>query len=58
VRFAAKGLLERGRKVSVVSDAIETLNPEESRKTLRELQALGARLVTTDQVLDQVHASV
>jgi len=58
VRFAAKGLLERGRKVSVVSDAIETLNPEESRKTLRELQALGARLVTTDQVLDQIHASV
>src|SRR5438309_3951002 len=29
VRFAAKGLLERGRRVAVVQDAIETLNPEE-----------------------------
>src|SRR5207245_7839001 len=28
VRFAAKGLLERKRKVSVVSDAIETLSRE------------------------------
>lgn len=56
VRFAAKGLLERGRKVAIVTDAIETLNPEESRKTLSELQALGARLVTTDQVLEQIHA--
>jgi nicotinamidase/pyrazinamidase len=58
VRFAAKGLLERGRKVSVISDAIETLNPEESGKTLAELESLGARLVTTDQVLEQIHAHV
>jgi nicotinamidase/pyrazinamidase len=54
VRLAAKGLLERGRKVSVVRDAIETLNPEESRKTFAELQALGARFVTTDQVLEKI----
>lgn len=54
VRFAAKGLLERGRKVSVVTDAIETLNPEESRKTLAELRTLGARLVTTDEVLEKI----
>ena len=51
VRFAAKGLLERGRRVCIVRDAIETLNPEEGQKTLEELQSLGARLVTTDQVL-------
>jgi len=37
VRFAAKGLLERGHRVCIVRDAIETLNPEESRKTLDEL---------------------
>jgi nicotinamidase/pyrazinamidase len=54
VRFAAKGLLERGRKVSVVRDAIETLNSEESRKTLAELQAMGAGLVTTDEVLEKI----
>src|SRR5215831_9960007 len=46
VRFAAKGLLERGRRVSVVRDAIETLNPDESRKTLEELVSLGATIVT------------
>lgn len=51
VSFAAKGLLERGRRVAVVEDAIETLKPEDSQKTIAELQRLGARLVTTDQAL-------
>ena len=46
-----KGLLERGRRVCVVGDAIESLNPEESRKTLDELQSMGAELVSTDQLL-------
>jgi len=34
-----------------VSDAIETLQSEEGRKTLEELTSLGARLVTTEQAL-------
>jgi len=51
VQFAAKGLLERGHKVTVVTDAIETLKPEDSRSTLERLAALGARLATTNQVL-------
>ena len=51
VRFAAKGLLERGRRVSVVRDAIETLNSEDGKRTIAELQALGARFITTDQAL-------
>jgi nicotinamidase/pyrazinamidase len=51
VRCAAKGLLGRGRKVSVVRDAIETLKPEDGRKTLDELQALGARLITTEEAI-------
>jgi len=51
VRFAAKGLLERGRRVALVSDAIETLNAEDGRKTIEELTSLGARLVTTAQAL-------
>ena len=57
VRLAAKGLLERGRGVSIVRDAIETLNPEEGRKTLDELQSLGARLITTDQALARLQSS-
>ena len=51
VGLAAKGLLERGRRVSVVRDAIETLNSEDGNRTIAELQALGARLITTDQAL-------
>jgi nicotinamidase/pyrazinamidase len=51
VALAAKGLLVRGRRVALVKDAIETLNPEEGRKTIADLQRLGARLTTTDQVL-------
>jgi nicotinamidase/pyrazinamidase len=51
VSFAAKGLLERGRRVAVVRDAIETLKQEDGQKTVAELQQLGARLITTDQAL-------
>jgi nicotinamidase/pyrazinamidase len=56
VRLAAKGLLERGRKVSIVEDAIETLEADAGRQTLEELKALGAKLVKTDQVLARLHA--
>jgi nicotinamidase/pyrazinamidase len=51
VRFAAKGLLDRGRRVVVVQDAIETLNPQDGQRTISELQASGARFITTDQAL-------
>ncbi len=51
VRLAAKGLLERGRHVALVGDAIEALNPEEGAKTIEELKSLGARLITTDEAL-------
>jgi len=51
VRLAAKGLLERGRRVLIVEDAIETLKAEDGQRTLAELQALGAKLTTTEQAL-------
>ncbi|MDE3171348.1 MAG: cysteine hydrolase [Acidobacteriota bacterium] len=51
VRCAAKGLIERGRKVSVVTDAIETLNPEDGRRTLDEQRRLGAALISTEEAL-------
>jgi nicotinamidase/pyrazinamidase len=51
VRFAAKGLLERGRRISVVKDAIETLKPEDEARTFAELKAGGAKFITTDQAL-------
>lgn len=51
VSFAVKGLIERGRHVAVVQDAIETLKREDGERTIAELKALGARLTTTDQAL-------
>jgi nicotinamidase/pyrazinamidase len=53
VRCAAKGLLERGRKVAVVTDAIEQIDPAEGKHTLDELKALGARFITTDEGLSE-----
>lgn len=51
VRLAARGLLERGRHVSVVKDAIETLKREDGERTLAELKALGAKFISTDEAL-------
>ena len=51
VSFAVKGLIERGRRVAVVKDAIETLKQEDGEKTIAELENLGARLTPTDQAL-------
>ncbi len=54
VSRAARGLLERGRKVAIVEDAIETLEPTAGKRTLDELTATGARVLTTDEALELV----
>lgn len=51
VSCAAKGLLDRGRRVALVQDAIETLKPEDGQKTIAELVAKGARLTSTNEAL-------
>jgi nicotinamidase/pyrazinamidase len=51
VRCAASGLLDRGERVAVVTDAIETLDPAVGKKTLDELASRGARLISTDEAL-------
>jgi nicotinamidase/pyrazinamidase len=51
VNFAARGLLERGRRVALVEDAIETLKKEDGEAMITELKRYGARLTTTDQAL-------
>ena len=57
VGFAAKGLLQRGRRVSVVRDAIETLKPEDGNRTVSELESLGATFITTGQALARLDAA-
>lgn len=54
VNCAVTGLLQRGRRVAVVTDAIETLKKDEGERTLSEWKRLGARLTTTDQALKAV----
>jgi nicotinamidase/pyrazinamidase len=56
VSCAVKGLLKRKRRVAVVRDAIETLAPEVGNQTLVDLESLGARLVTTDEILHKLEA--
>ena len=51
VRLSVMGMLDRGYRVTVVTDAIETLKEEDGRRTLAEFEARGARLVGTDEVL-------
>jgi nicotinamidase/pyrazinamidase len=51
VRLAAKGLLDRGRRVSVVEDAIATLKAKDGERTVAELRDLGVRFFSTDDAL-------
>ena len=51
VRLAAKGLIDRGRRVFLVQDAIETLKAEDGARAIAELKDLGAKLITTDGAL-------
>ena len=53
VGLAAKGLLQRGKQVSLVTDAIQTLKGADSARTLREIAELGGKLTTIREVLSQ-----
>ncbi len=57
VRCVAKGLLERGRRVALVEDAIKTLKSEDGESALAELKSLGARMITTREAIDSIGAS-
>jgi len=56
VRLAAAGLLKRGRKVAIITDAIETLNPKDGERAISELRSLGAELMTTEEALNQIES--
>jgi len=51
VYLAAKGLRDRGHKVSIVQDAVETLKGADGRRSLDELKSLGTQFVSTDQAI-------
>lgn len=51
---AADGLLRRGERVSIVEDAIQSLDAKKGREILGGLQSRGAQLVTTEQALSLI----
>jgi nicotinamidase/pyrazinamidase len=51
VRLSVMGMLKRGYRVAVVTDAIETLKPEGGSRALAEFEARGARLVRTEDAI-------
>lgn len=51
VWYAVRGLLKLGKPVAVVTDAIEALRAEDSRKTLAEMQTGGVTLASVAQMV-------
>jgi nicotinamidase-related amidase len=55
VQSAALGLLQRGKKVSVVVDAVGSHNKREGRLAIRKMGAKGARLIDTRRLAGLSH---
>lgn len=51
VKFAAFGLLDRGKHVEIVTDAVCSLDQQEAEKTFVEFQARGGRLTHRSAVI-------
>jgi len=50
VRATAMGLLHRGKKVSIIVDALGSHNKREAKLALRKMEAKGAKLIMTKNV--------
>jgi nicotinamidase/pyrazinamidase len=57
VRCTTEGLLRRGHRVAVVTDAIQALDSAKCREFLDDWQSRGVRLITTEQALARDAAS-
>jgi len=51
VSIAAKGLIERGYEILLVTDAIRSVSPEAGDKAIDELEAMGTRFVTAADLI-------
>jgi hypothetical protein len=51
VKLAVMGMLRRGRKVSLVTDAIYHLSDTEAARVIREFTAAGGTCLEKDAVL-------
>jgi nicotinamidase/pyrazinamidase len=50
VRFAAFGLLQTGKRVEIVTDAVKALDDTAARKTFSDFTAAGGVLTTSDRL--------
>jgi len=55
IKATALGLLQRGKKVTVVVDAVGSHNNREAKMALRKMQAKGARLIETKTLAGASH---
>lgn len=55
VSAAALGLLRRGRKVTVVTDAVGSHNKRDARLALRKMETKGAKLIETKELAGASH---
>ena len=53
VKITALGLLRMGCRVSVVTDAIQAIDPAAAKAALQEMKDAGAEFVNTEMVLSQ-----
>ena len=55
VKATALGLLQRGKRVTVVSDAVGSYNKKEAKLALRKMEATGAKLIDTKRLAGTSH---
>jgi nicotinamidase-related amidase len=58
IKAMALGLLQRGKKVTVVVDAVGSHNKKDAQMALRKMQAKGARLIETKALAGTTHLKV
>ncbi|UCD58411.1 MAG: isochorismatase family protein, partial [Candidatus Hydrogenedentota bacterium] len=55
VKMTALGLLQRGKKVTVVIDAVGSRDKKDAKLTLRKMETKGAKLVETKKIAGTSH---
>ncbi len=55
VKMTALGLLQRGKKVTIVVDAVGTRDKKEANLTLRKMETKGAKLIETRKLAGTSH---
>jgi len=58
VRLAVAGLLRRGGRVAIVTDAVRSLKHRKGQQILESLESRGARLITSEEALKLVGVSL